>query len=274
MTLEFDRALRPSMRSTLRAGTIVQARVIGALIIRELHTRFGRHNVGYLWMLVEPAMLAMAVTALHLALRTQFPHHMQVASFTLSGYTPFLMFRSIILRAGPAVEANGTLLYHRMVTLLDLNVSRAILDALSTFATFYILLALAASVEMGNLPDRPLLSLAGWGLLLWLAFGIGMITCAASAMSETVERFVHPICYISLPLSGAFSLVEWFPRSAQDIILLMPLPHAFELIREGQFEQFESPNIDIPYLVAWCIALTFLGLISLRAVRPHLQLES
>ena len=28
----------------------LQADVIGALVLRELHSRFGRNNVGYLWL--------------------------------------------------------------------------------------------------------------------------------------------------------------------------------------------------------------------------------
>jgi len=39
------------MRS-LREGWRIQARVIGALMIRELNTRFGRDNIGFLWIMV------------------------------------------------------------------------------------------------------------------------------------------------------------------------------------------------------------------------------
>ena len=40
-----------------------QRKVIGALLMRELHTRYGRENVGYLWLILEPMMLAGAVPA-------------------------------------------------------------------------------------------------------------------------------------------------------------------------------------------------------------------
>ena len=43
----------------------VQMNVIGALIMRELHTRFGRDNIGYLWVFAEPMLLAIAVAAMH-----------------------------------------------------------------------------------------------------------------------------------------------------------------------------------------------------------------
>ena len=44
--------------SSLAAGWRIQHRVIGALMIRELVTRFGRENIGFLWMMVEPLLFA------------------------------------------------------------------------------------------------------------------------------------------------------------------------------------------------------------------------
>ena len=35
-------------------GLSIQRRVLGALLLRELHSRYGRENVGYLWLIGEP----------------------------------------------------------------------------------------------------------------------------------------------------------------------------------------------------------------------------
>ena len=48
-------------RGQMREGLRIQARVIGALMMRELHTRYGRENIGYLWLILEPMFLATAV---------------------------------------------------------------------------------------------------------------------------------------------------------------------------------------------------------------------
>src|SRR5580692_536067 len=45
----------------LTQGARIQVRVLGALIVRELHTRFGRDNIGFLWFIVEPMLLAVGV---------------------------------------------------------------------------------------------------------------------------------------------------------------------------------------------------------------------
>jgi ABC-type polysaccharide/polyol phosphate export permease len=50
---------------SLRQGWDIQVRVIGALMLRELTTRFGRENIGFLWIMVEPMGLWLmgAITA-------------------------------------------------------------------------------------------------------------------------------------------------------------------------------------------------------------------
>jgi ABC-2 type transport system permease protein/capsular polysaccharide transport system permease protein len=42
------------MDTSLRHSFEIQRRVIGALLMREVITRFGRHNIGFLWLFVEP----------------------------------------------------------------------------------------------------------------------------------------------------------------------------------------------------------------------------
>ena len=49
---------------TLADGWAVQRRVIFALLMREVLTRFGRHNIGFLWMFVEPMVFTLFVAGL------------------------------------------------------------------------------------------------------------------------------------------------------------------------------------------------------------------
>jgi ABC-type polysaccharide/polyol phosphate export permease len=41
-----------------------EIRVIGALLMREILTRYGRHNIGFMWLFVEPMMFTLGVLAL------------------------------------------------------------------------------------------------------------------------------------------------------------------------------------------------------------------
>src|SRR5262249_38056668 len=120
-----DRQRQPMIKiakypGDLRFGFEVQMRVLGAVLMRELHTRFARDNIGYLWLSLEPMLLAMAISGIHLAVHARLPYGMEIVPFYLCGYTPFLMFRQIVNRAAATIESNLTLLYHRQISLFDL----------------------------------------------------------------------------------------------------------------------------------------------------------
>ena len=61
------------MRPDFPQAARTQLRVIGALMLRELHTRFGRHNLGYLWLVGEPFILSVGVVVIHFYTHTDVP---------------------------------------------------------------------------------------------------------------------------------------------------------------------------------------------------------
>ena len=56
-------ALAVDENPTLAHSLGVQWRILGALLIREMLTRYGRHNIGFLWLFVEPMIFTLGVTA-------------------------------------------------------------------------------------------------------------------------------------------------------------------------------------------------------------------
>ncbi len=262
------------MSQTLGSALTIQARVVGALILRELHTRFGRHNIGFLWLMIEPMMLAGGVTIGHLlGVNVQMPRGMNATQFWITGYAPWVLFRSIILRADSAIHANRTLLYHRIVTLFDIHLARATLDGAATVLSLSILLGVTAAFGVGTLPQRPLLLILALVLLWLLAFGLSLLYCAWAEVSHIAEKVIHPTIYILLPFSGVFYLIDWIPSFYHPYLLLVPIPHLIELVREGQFgDSFHSPYIDISYVLSWCLLANFFGLFALRRLRRHVVL--
>jgi capsular polysaccharide transport system permease protein len=257
----------------LGRGLEIQRHVIGALILRELHTRFGRDNIGYLWIIVEPMILAFAVALIHMGSAARFASGMRTVPFTLLGYCMFMIFRSIFLRGESALLSNQPLLFHRMVTIFDILLARAILDGAATVAAFVILLTGAVILGAADPPAR-LLVLMGAGLLMiWFSFALSMLVCALTHASLVAERLIHPITYILLPLSGAFYVLAWIPNPYRGWLAWFPMTQIFELARMGQFEEFDSPYVNVPYIIAWCLFLTLAGMTAIRRTRRHIHLH-
>lgn len=260
------------MSGSLHNPLEIQQRVIGALILREMHTRFGRENLGYLWLILEPMILAGAVALMHIYLRSSMPYHIYPAPFWIVSYGPWIMFRSMVLRSDSAIEANKTLLYHRIVTLLDIHLSRGLLEFGATTFALVLLLGGTAVLGIGNVPERPLLFLEGMALLWWMGFGLGLVYSAWAQFSNVAERFMHPALYLALPFSGVFTMLQWFPQGYIHVLLWFPIPHIVEIIREGQFATYDSPYVNTPYVLGWCVGLTFVGLATIKTVRRTIHL--
>lgn len=264
-------ALRRAL--SLADALSVQSAVIGALLIRELHTRFGRANIGYLWIFAEPMLLAVAVAVLHGESQLPISGGIRPIPFALGGYTLFIMFRSVVSRAETVLEANRPLLHHRPVTIADMLIARSVLEAASTVFVLALLLMAAWLFGLADLPvDIGKLGLA-IALMCWFSFGLGMLITFGSHESPLVSRLVHPLLYLSMPLSGAFFALSWFPEPVRGMLRWVPTVPIFELLKEGQFAGYQSPALDLGYAIAWCAALTLLGLAGLRYVRGRIELS-
>jgi capsular polysaccharide transport system permease protein len=66
--------------------------IVGALTMREVHIRYGRKNIGFLWIMVEPFLFTFGVIALRSLLPVATESRgVPLVGFLMTGYTPFLL---------------------------------------------------------------------------------------------------------------------------------------------------------------------------------------
>ena len=71
--------------NNLASSLHVQSRVIYALLMREVLTRYGRHNIGFLWLFVEPMLFTAWVAAIWTALKAVHGTNLPIIAFVLAG---------------------------------------------------------------------------------------------------------------------------------------------------------------------------------------------
>ncbi|MDO9707387.1 ABC transporter permease [Paracraurococcus lichenis] len=264
-TLSDAVAPQPRLWTCLR----IQVRVVGALILREMGTRFGRDNLGYVWLFLEPLMLGSAIGGLHLVTGHDMPGGLNPFVFWTVGYVPFYLFRGVVNRAATGIEGNQSLLYHRHITVLDIMLSRHLLEFCAVGIALCILLLLFGSI-FGEWPKEPGLMVLGMVLMLGIAQGIAFLIAAGSVYTELFERITHLFTYLTMGFTGAFFMVFWLPTELQAAALVVPTVHCFELVRRGLYGTIVPTHFDIPYVIAWIAVLHLLGLAALRKARLHL----
>ena len=98
---------------------IIQKRVIGALLMREIITRYGRNNIGFLWLFVEPLLMTLIMVLMWKFFKVNNISTLNIVAFTITGYPMMMMWRNASNRAIGSISANMSLLYHRHVRVLD-----------------------------------------------------------------------------------------------------------------------------------------------------------
>jgi len=259
-------AIRPALLDCGR----VQLRVIGALIVRELHSRYGRHRFGYVMMFIEPMLLAIAIRAMHHS--NNGPVTRTVFEFYAIGYVLFFMWRAMVTRGSAVIEGGRNLLYHQRITLLDLFFARHLIEVISAVGVMIIFYTVL--IAFGSDYPASIIQMIE-GVLLMGLLGQGLAFNIANLVQryEMLDRFVHMAAYITLPISGMLYLVDTLPPAWQAVVMWVPMANCFEFFREGQFGGIYKYHYDIGYLLIWILSTHLLGLAGLRITRHRLGLE-
>jgi ABC-type polysaccharide/polyol phosphate export permease len=252
---------------------MIQKRVIHALFMREILTRYGRHNIGFLWLFVDPMIfIALIGVFWQLTKGNQFST-VSTLAFAVTGYSSVHLWRSMPAQCMSAILPNSTLLYHRQVRPMDFYLARILLEGMGvTMATSFLIFVLAGGGWM-PWPADPLQLILAWILLAWFGAALGLLIGPLSERSALVGKIWAPISYLMFPLSGAFFLTYQLPPQVREFMLWIPMVHGVEYMREGYFGAVVPFFYDLLYLIACNLGLTLLGLTQVRWVSRGILVE-
>jgi len=252
----------------MAAGFVARnARIVVALMMRELITRYGRKGLGFAWVIGEPLIFCLGVLVLWSVARPDYEHGIRMGPFIMTGYMCLLLLRHQITLSLSALQANVGLLHHRGIAVLHLYIARNILEFLGTTAAFAVVYGVLMLLGQVSWPANLLLLYGGWFLLAFMANGLAMIFAALAIRYDVMERIVPLFTYILIPLSGVFFMVAWVPGAYRDAFLLIPLPHPIEMVRAGVFGEFVETHFDPLYALGWAALFNVTGLLLLGGAR-------
>lgn len=237
-----------------------------ALLLREVLTRYGRKNIGVLWLFVEPMIFTLGVTTLWTLFDASHGTHIPISAFALTGYSSILLWRNMPGRCIHAIEPNLSLMYHRNVKVMDIYIARILLEFLGATMSFFVLSVIFIAVGMVPPPEDLFLVASGWIMLVWFGASLALLIGTLSEEFELVEKIWHPASYLIFPLSGAAFIVDVLPPVAKQYVLWLPMVNGVELLREGYFGSLFKAHYDVGFTAIFCLTLTLLGTAQLRRI--------
>lgn len=237
---------------------IIQKRVIGALLMREIITRYGRNNIGFLWLFIEPLLMTLIMVLMWKFFKVNNISTLNIVAFTITGYPMMMMWRNASNRAIGSISANMSLLYHRNVRVLDTIFARMLLEIAGATIAQIAIMSVLIAVRWIEMPADIFYMLLAWLLMAMFAIGLGLIICSVAFHFEPFGKVWGTISFVMMPLSGVFFFVHNLPQQLQHYVLMLPMVHGTEMFRAGYFG-----NTVITYGNPWFILLCNLVLLLL-----------
>jgi capsular polysaccharide transport system permease protein len=263
----------PNTLKRLSVGWRVQVQVIHALMIRELITRFGRENIGFLWIMAEPMLFGLLVAMLWRLVNGPTEHGVGIVAFAVTGYIPVTLFRHGVSRSMAIFTVNSALLYHRQVTVLDLIIARFLVELAGAMMAFTVVAIVLMPFGEFPVPANVGLLVAGWALYALFTFSLVLIIAPLSEMSDVLEKFLPVTVYIMIPISGLFTMASWLTPNARRYYLWSPFANGMEMIRKGVWGGDIIAYYNVWNPIGFSIVFMVIGLILCRRVRRILNVQ-
>jgi capsular polysaccharide transport system permease protein len=248
-------------------------RIIGALMMREMTTRFGREGLGFLWVVGEPLLFCFGVLIMWTLIKPAYEHGVRVGPFVMTGYMSLLMFRHMVSFSVGAIGANIGLLYHRQIGIMHVFFARNLMEfagGTAAFCIVYITLIILGEV---SLPYDWLLLYGGWILVGWTGFGFALTLAGLALRYEIMEKLVPILGYLMIPLSGSFMMVAWMPAQYREAFLWVPFPNAVEMVRAGVFGEFVETYYSASYALVAGAVMVASGMLLLAGAKKRVAVE-
>lgn len=272
MPSSFSPPHQPRVRAD-RNRRFASLRSIGALMLREMSTTYGKSPGGYLWAILEPVAGVALLTFAFSFLFATPPIGSNFQLFYATGMLPFTMFTTLANRVGAALLFSKPLLTFPAVTFADAVIARFLVNLLTELLVIYIVMTGILMIY----DTHAVLNLGAIFLSLTLTALFGLAVGTLNAFLFLRFHIWHVIwSLISRPLfliSGVFFIYDRLPADLKDWLWFNPIVHLVGLMRSGFYPTYDDYYVSIPFVIAVSLVLLLLGILMLRAHAQRLILE-
>ncbi len=233
-------------------------------------TTYGKSPGGWLWAIVEPiAAIALLAFAFSLAFAAP-PLGDNFALFYATGYLPYIFFADVSQKIATSLRFSKSLMSFGAVTYLDAIIARVILNCLTQFLVFsLVMFGLLIYDSGGAQPDYDFIGVTLLSVAV-LALGVGTLNCYLFTAFPAWERLWAIVMRPLFIISGVIFLFEDVPENLQLYLGLNPLFHVTGAMRQAFFLSYHPEYVSLTYVFGLSTGLFLLGLMLLDRFHDEL----
>ncbi|MGX7709249.1 ABC transporter permease [Methylobacterium sp. Gmos1] len=256
------------MAHQTKSALEVQLDVLGALMLRDIRTRFGGTIWGYGIAVGWPCAHILVITAFYVIMKKPTPIGDSIVLFAVSGLSPYIIFNYMSRKMMEGPLQNRQLIYFPQVKFFDVVISRALVELCTSSLSIFLVFFIAACCGAQVVPRDPFAFCESMILALCFAMGAGFFNVFISQMfPQWMIIIIVPILIIYFT-SGTVLVVEAMPAVIYEYVQWNPLMHIVKVCRSAFYPGYGA-DADIPFVLIVSGSMALIGLAGMRFVVPH-----
>jgi capsular polysaccharide transport system permease protein len=257
---------RLSLGQTLRT----QGRILVALMLRDVRTRFFGSALGFLIAIGWPLSHIFILLAINTFIGRAAPYGDSAALWFATGLVPFMAFNYMSRFTMLGIALNRPLLNLPAVKVADILLARAILEILNAGVVVLAAMFIFSLMGIDFWPEDTIQASCALGACMLLGFGFGIINGIVAGL---FPFWVTGFALFSLCMwiaSGVLFVPDALPEAARYWLSYNPALVGVEWMRSAYYEGYGTGVLDKPYMLSFAISCLFLGLLLERLFRGRL----
>ena len=236
----------------LKTGFACQRSVILALIFKEFKIRLGDSRLGLLWVLLEPIVSMIMISAIWLYIGREKIDGVHTMLFIGSGFVVFIIIQRGYSLIAKAIVSNPSLLNYPQVKPIDTVLARFILEmSLHSIAALLLFFTLWWFLDISPTFANPLMMIGAIAIAMMISLGLGLSLAIYGTFYPGLMKSVELVTRPLMLLSAILYSMRDIPPVAREVLAWNPIIHIIEYFRAGAFgvKLFAGHNVMYPLML-------------------------
>lgn len=261
-----------TLRPVSAARRFATLRVIGALVLREMASTYGRTPGGYLWAVAEPAAGIFLLTLIFSFAGLKPPIGSNFPMFYATGIVPFLYYMDLSGKVSQSLNFSRPLLEYPSVTFFDALAGRIITNMLSGLLVVYVIFVVLYVTADTRTDPQFYIIMNALGMATALGVGIGTMNCFMMMRFSVWNKLWAIVNKPLFIVSCIFFIFDAVPDYVQEYLWYNPLIHVVGMMRRGFYPSYTADYVSPAYVYGLSLVLFAAGFALL--LRYHRDLLS
>ncbi|MCP1539018.1 ABC transporter permease [Methylorubrum extorquens] len=255
----------PTTRPFAQSYIDVYLRVLSALMLRDMRSRFGGTYWGYLVQVLWPCVHLGIITGLMAFRGMKAPILDSPALFVATGALPALAFQYISREVMKGYMVHKPLTYFPQVKKFDTVVARCLVEIVSSFMGLMLVCFVLLCFGIDPVPQNLFVAITGYLAAVGLGIGVGFINVGIVSVFPGWSLGYILVTLTAYLTSGVYFLASYMPNEIYSYMKWNPITQLIEWVRLA-YEPTLAVEVDYLYVFGVIFGSLTIGLLMERYI--------